>query len=261
MEKEGIWVRCGHCKHEFFQENPSFKALRQSQNAPEKSQERGRGASSAPDLPEDDSAGAAAHAKKSTPEKKSGGKAMKAALKSFLLFIITCLLAAACLWSYMQISGIKIQDIVSTLPYLDKIIDADDPSVLKLTQIKIFHLKQRYVKNWILGNVLVVEGTAWNSASFPVARVMVVAALYDADGRELARKEAFAGNILTPVELSTLPEEAMERELSLSHGRDTSNDRIESHGNIPFMIVFTKNYPEVAKTKVYIAGTERLLAD
>jgi len=266
MEKEGIWVRCGHCKHEFFQENPSLRdrpVLEQPNDIPEKFQKHGKDTSPSPDLPddrEDDSAGEGAHKKKSVRQKGSGGKFAKTFLKILLLFILTCLFAGACLWSYMQVSGKKIWGIVSTVPYLDKVIAADDPSALKLTQIKIVHLKQRYVKNWILGDVLVVEGAAWNSTSFPVARVMLVATLYDANGMELARKEAFAGNILTPIELATLPEEALERELSLSHGRDTSNDRIESHGHIPFMIVFTKSYPGVAKTMVSVAGTEKLLA-
>jgi len=241
--------------------------LEQPNDSTKKPQKSERGASPSPDLLDDgkdDSADVpaedATRREKPARQKESGGKFVKTFLKILLLFILTCLLAVACLWSYMQVSGIKIRDIVSTVPYLDRVIAADDPSVLKLTQIKIAHLKQRYVKNWILGDVLVVEGAAWNSAPFPVARIMVIATLYDASGMELARKESFAGNILTPVELATLPEEALERELSLSHGRDTSNDRIESHGHIPFMIIFTKVPPGVAKTKVYVAGTEKLLA-
>ena len=264
MEKEGIWVRCGQCKHEFFQENPSLKdgaILGQPDDFPERSQEHEGDTYHFPDWSEGVSAGDAIHEEKSVHSNRSGGKFIKTFLKILLLFALTCIFAAVCFWSYMQVSGVKIRDIASTVPYLDKIIAADDPSVLKLTQIKIVHLKQRYVKNWILGDVLVVEGAAWNSASFPVARIMVVATLCDANGMELARKESFAGNILTPVELATLPEEALERELSLSHGRDTSNDRIESHGRIPFMIVFTKGYPGVVKTKVYVGGTEKLLAN
>ena len=264
MEKEGVWVRCGQCKHEFFQKNPSSQsgtALRQSNDSPQKTQEREAGASASPASSgrEDTPTKGAADEKKSARQDESGRKTTKTFLKILVLFTLTWLLVVAGLWSYMQVSGIKIQDLISKVPYLDKIIAAEDPSVLKLTQIRIDNLKQRYVKTW-MGDVLVVEGIAWNSAPFPVARIMVVATLYDANGMELARKEAFAGNILTPLELETFPEEAIERELSLSHGRDTSNDRIESHGRIPFMIVFTKIPPGVAKTKVYVAGTEKLVS-
>ncbi|MDR2862182.1 MAG: zinc-ribbon domain-containing protein [Syntrophobacterales bacterium] len=268
MDKEGVWVRCGHCKHEFFQKNPFLKdgnMPKQPHDSPKtskKSAEHELNKSASPDtsdeFDEEISPEDAARAKKTA---RSGSGKLRIFLKIFLLFILTCLFAAACLWSYMQVSGMKVRDFASVVPYLDKIIAAEDTSVLKLTQIKVAHLKQRYVKNWILGDVLVVEGTAWNSASFPVARIRIVATLHDANDMELARKEAFAGNILTPVELATLPEEAMARELSLSQGRDVTNDRIESHGNIPFMIVFTKSYPGAVKTKVYVAGAEKLLTN
>ena len=273
MEKEGVWLRCGHCKHEFFQKNPSLKEgdiLKRSDDSPKTSQERGLDTiTSSNSSAERKDKSADVSEKSATREKTavshsqggSGKKIIKIFLKIFLFFILICIFVAVCLLSYMKISGIEIQDIASTVPYMDKIIATEDPSVLKLTQIKIAHLKQQYVKNWTLGDVLVVEGTAWNSTSFPVARIMVTATLCDANGIELARKEAFAGNILTSVELATLPEEAMERELALIHGRDASNDRIESHGNIPFMIVFTKHYPGAAKTKIHVAGMEKLLAN
>jgi len=264
MKKEGVWVRCGRCKHEFFQKDPSFQETGASDTS-DPSNSSGENVSMIHEIGARETKGA--FKEDVTPEEKpvrktrSGRKFIKSFMKIFLVLVLTCALAAACLWSYMQISGVKFNDIVSTVPYLDKILDAEDSSALKLTQIKIADLKQQYVQNWILGDVLVVEGNAWNSAPFPVARIMVVATLYDANDVELARKEAFAGNILTPVELATLPEEAIERELSLSHGRDTSNDRIESHGSIPFMVVFTKSYPEAVKTKVHVAGTEKLLAN
>jgi hypothetical protein len=87
----------------------------------------------------------------------------------------------------------------------------------------------------------------------------VEARLFDAKGVELAREEAFAGNLLTDTELTTLPEENMKRELAASQGSDVSNDRVEPRGHLPFMIVFSRDYPTAKKTTVHISGVEKLL--
>jgi hypothetical protein len=59
--------------------------------------------------------------------------------------------------------------------------------------------------------------------------------------------------------LATLTEEQMQQELSIPQGSDISNDRIESSGQIPFMVVFANEPPGVVKTTVMPAGAERLL--
>ena len=184
---------------------------------------------------------------------------IKGFFKIILVFICLILFAVMCLWSYMQYGGLSLKDITSSIPYLDQLLPAKKTATVKLSQIKISNLRQRYVQHWILGNLLIVEGTAWNSTPFPVARVRVEARLLDAKGVLLARDEAFAGNLMTDTELTTLPEENIKRELASSQGSDVPNDRVESHAQIPFMIVFTRDYPTAVKTMVHVSGVEKLL--
>jgi predicted Zn finger-like uncharacterized protein len=275
MEGDGIWVRCSRCKHEFYQENlfaRPFPAvdedavLKQFDDLRSGIKGREPETLSFEDRPGEVEGGGMIRegggGREEKPAKaKSGfGRFIKGFFKILLILVFLLLFAAMCLWSYMQVGGgLKIKDLTSSIPYLSGMFPTEDPGVVKLSQIKIANLKQRYVQHWILGNLLVIEGTAWNSTPFPVARIRTEVRLFDAQGVELAREEAFAGNLLTDMELTTLPEENMKRELSVSQGSDTSNDRVESHGQIPFMIVFTRDYPTTKKTMVHISGVEKLL--
>jgi predicted Zn finger-like uncharacterized protein len=273
MEGDGIWVRCSRCKHEFFQENlfaRPFPAvdedavLKQLDDLRSGIKEREPEELSFEELPgeeEESVVGEGAGGREEKPAKAKGGVRcfIKGFFKILLVLVFLVLFAAMCLWSYMQAGGMNLQEITSSIPYLNQMFPSEAPGVVKLSQIKISNLKQRYVQHWILGNLLVVEGTAWNSTPFPVARIRVEARLFDARGTELAREEAFGGNLLTDTELTTLPEENIKRELATSQGSDVSNDRVESHGQIPFMIVFTRDYPTMKKNMVHISGVEKLL--
>ncbi len=272
MEGDGIWVRCSRCKHEFFQENlfaRPFPAvdedavLKQLDDIRSGIKDREPEDLSFENLPAGEESvireGSSGGEKKPAGAKSGFVRFIKVFLKILLILILLVVFAGICLWSYMQAGGLTLKDIQSSIPYLDQLIPAEDPGVVKLSQIRIANVKQRYVQHWILGNLLIVEGTAWNSTPFPVARIRAEARLFDAKGTSLAREEAFAGNLLTDMELTTLPDENIKRELATSQGTDVSNDRVEPRGQIPFMIVFTQNYPMLKKTTVHISGVEKLL--
>ncbi|HPJ97371.1 MAG TPA: DUF3426 domain-containing protein [Syntrophales bacterium] len=272
MEGDGIWVRCSRCKHEFFQENlfaRSFPSVDEEAVLKQLDDIRSGIKDREPeDLSfENLSAGeesvireGISRGEKKPPGAKSGFvRFIKVCFKTLLILVLLVVFAGVCLWSYMQAGGLTLKDIRSSIPYLDQLIPTEDPGVVKLSQIRIVNVKQRYVQHWILGNLLVVEGTAWNSTPFPVARIRVEARLFDAKGTSLVREEAFAGNLLTDMELTTLPDENIKRELATSRGTDVSNDRVEPRGQIPFMIVFTQTYPMLKKTTVHISGVEKLL--
>jgi len=272
MEGDGIWVRCSRCKHEFFQENlfaRPFPAvdedavLKQLDDIRSGIKDREPEDLSFENLPAGEESvireGISRSENKPAGAKSGFVRFIKVFFKILLILILLVVFAGVCLWSYMQAGGLTLKDIQSSIPYLDQLIPAEDPGVVKLSQIRIANVKQRYVQHWILGNLLVVEGTAWNSTPFPVARIRAEARLFDAKGTSLAREEAFAGNLLTDMELTTLPDENIKRELATSQGSDVSNDRVEPRGQIPFMIVFTQNYPMLKKTTVHISGVEKLL--
>lgn len=126
-------------------------------------------------------------------------------------------------------------------------------------QVKLQNVRQRVINNYILGNIRVVEGTAVNQADFSMARILVRGEILDAYAVILGQRLSYAGNVLTEDELTNLSEEEIFKRLSLPAGRDNINERIIPNGQIPFMIVFTREQPGIIKTTVMIAGAERLL--
>jgi len=126
-------------------------------------------------------------------------------------------------------------------------------------QVRLQDVRQRIINNYILGNIRVVEGNAVNGADFSVARVLVKGQILDAYAVVLGERASYAGNVLTDEDLTNLSEEEILKRLTQPAGRDNSNERVIPNGQLPFMIVFTREPPGVIKTTVTITGAERLL--
>jgi predicted Zn finger-like uncharacterized protein len=126
--------------------------------------------------------------------------------------------------------------------------------------VKVQDFRQRFVRNDTLGrSIRIVEGTVLNQSDFSIARIMVKVELLDSDSDVLSERVSYAGNVLTDQELSTLSEEEIIKRLSMPEGRNNLNERVIPNGQIPFMIVFTKDPPGTFKTSVIVSGAERLL--
>ncbi|HQL01072.1 MAG TPA: DUF3426 domain-containing protein [Smithellaceae bacterium] len=125
--------------------------------------------------------------------------------------------------------------------------------------VKLQDIRQRIVTSYTLGNVRIVEGTAVNTADFPMARILIEAEIVDAYSVALGRRQSYAGNLLTDDELTTLAEDEMLSRLSRPEGNRNLNERIPAGGQIPFMIVFTREPSGSIKTSVTVVGAERLL--
>ena len=126
-------------------------------------------------------------------------------------------------------------------------------------QVELTDIRQRLINNLVIGTIRVIEGTAINQSSLPMTRIKVKGEITDAYTLVLGVRESYCGNVLTSDELVTMTEEQIQRELSNPLGSDVSNDRIGSKGQIPFMIVFTREPPVVVKAFVTPVGAERLL--
>lgn len=126
--------------------------------------------------------------------------------------------------------------------------------------VKVQDFRQRFVHNDTLGRrIRIVEGTVLNQSDFSIARIMVKVELLDSDSDVLNERVSYAGNVLTDQELSTLSEEEIMKRLSMPEGRNNLNEKVIPNGQIPFMIVFTKDPPGTFKTSVIVSGAERLL--
>ncbi|MDD4355917.1 MAG: DUF3426 domain-containing protein [Smithellaceae bacterium] len=126
--------------------------------------------------------------------------------------------------------------------------------------VKVQDFRQRFVHNDALGrSIRIVEGTVLNQSDFAIARIMIKVELLDADSVILSERVSYAGNVLTDQELATLPEEEMMKRLSMPEGKNDLNERVVPNGQIPFMLVFTKDPKSTFKTSVIVSGAERLL--
>jgi predicted Zn finger-like uncharacterized protein len=126
-------------------------------------------------------------------------------------------------------------------------------------QVKLQDIRQRILNNYILGPVRVVEGTAVNQADYPISRIVIKGEIVDAYAVVLGERISYAGNVLSDEELTTMSEDEMLRRISLPEGRNNSNDKITPNGQIPFMIIFTREPAGAIKTTVTVVGAERLL--
>ncbi len=114
--------------------------------------------------------------------------------------------------------------------------------------INLLGVRQRLVYNVKLGrSIRVVEGIAENSTAQPVSKIKIAANLYAADGALLASMESFGGQILIDSQLENLDEAGLISELSKSR---VSEDKIPASGQIPFMIIFTKELAGVHRLSV-----------
>lgn len=300
MDGDGIWVRCSHCQHVFFQDNP--QNLKNSSETMEKeelvSKEETVSAQRAPisggnedvDLFLDD----VIKAKKDSnqellPEiekplneenredknvvadeltaKEDKQKAGKSSRKGFwkVLTIVVWIMAVIVVIPAIIYIFVFPQMGDRLLRVVNQYVDIGvrQPArpEIAVGQVKLQDIRQRILNNFILGPIRVVEGTAVNQADYPVSRIVIKGEIVDAYAVVLGERATYAGNVLTDEELTTLPEEAILSKLSQPEGSNNSNDKIVPNGMIPFMIVFTREPAGVIKTTVKTVGAERLLSN
>ena len=180
------------------------------------------------------------------PEKEGKGS-WKAAKIIALIVIIAALLLGFSLWMFPDIRT-QFFNTVSSMPVIkDFLGESTHNGVFKGNEEAIFfeNVRERPVKNWIVGDMLVIEGIAINNNEYHVSKIKVRGKILDVAGNILVQKEAYAGNILTDEELKNLTQEEITSELANEYGRNFANRDIPWKEKIPFMIVFL-NPPEKA---------------
>jgi predicted Zn finger-like uncharacterized protein len=284
IEGEGVWGRCGQCKNVFFLNNPA----KQDAAVPsDKEKNGGIGLSEAEGARKKDVKNLSSEVKKPEPEffkdtetkiedidkdvfngvEKTGDDEIgddeegveeevkrKKGLtrgKQLIYLCLVLMIGAIYLLFFTETSGLLLfEKLLGTAPKIEEV----GPVQVELTDVR-----QRLVNNALIGTIRVIEGTAVNQSSLPMTRIRVKGEITDAYTVVLGVRESYCGNILTSDELVTMTEEQIQRELSNPLGSDFSNDRIGSKGQIPFMIVFTREPPVVVKAFVTPVGAERLL--
>jgi len=122
--------------------------------------------------------------------------------------------------------------------------------------VDLINVKERFVKNWVAGDIMVVEGSAVNNNKCSVSNIKIRGKILDSSGNVLSEVESNCGNILTDDELKGLTEKEMMKELSNPYGREVSNAGIEPGTDIPFMLALIMPAGDASEFLVELAGIE-----
>jgi len=178
-------------------------------------------------------------------------------LRMAMVFLVVIILLSGVVWFYPQV-GRQILDTLSPVIRIvtgDKGISDDGPGTAE-NKIYFTDMRERTIKNWIVGDVLVVQGQALNKYERSVSKIRIRGRLLDASGDELLRDEVYAGTILTEEELRNLTRDEIEKELENAFGRDFPNSDIPFQGEIPFMIVFCNPSENASEYLIDLANVE-----
>jgi predicted Zn finger-like uncharacterized protein len=278
MREEGVWVRCGLCRYEFFQSSPLVKVsvpnageIQIDRDAEMTDTQSAAGILGEPDIRDDKAARSSdgtstekllkvIHDKKregepeaAAPEKVRSPSALRISACVLALLLV---IAGMGYFVFPDVGQQAISDLSFYLPWVGK-EQPPQPSIED--GIRVEAVSQRFVANISMGTLRVVEGVAVNQCGHPVARLRVKVTLVDTQNNLLGEKRASAGNVLSDAELKALTEEEINSKLANPEGSTAPNDRILPGGRIPFMIVWAFEPPGAAKTFVTVVGVERLL--
>jgi predicted Zn finger-like uncharacterized protein len=170
--------------------------------------------------------------------------------------------AGVALWLLPEVRTLALEKVspwLREIPGVEQFLGADVKGrETSQSPVRIKDVRQRSVTNLLVGTLRVIEGTAVNQSSAPLANLRVRLVISDAYDVVLGEKIVYCGNLLTDAELNTLAEAEIQRELSTPQGTDLSNQRIPPNGEIPFMIVFSQEQAGAIKTVVMPAGADRV---
>jgi predicted Zn finger-like uncharacterized protein len=203
------------------------------------------------------------HDRKPPQKQKKRRRWGRVILVSITLLAFISIIAAAVVWALfpdVRDSLLKnASPCLRGIPALEGILPVEKADgKVNFEAVKIKDLRERIVTNIITGNLHVIEGVAFNQASYPVSEIKVRLVITDPNDAVVGQKVVYCGNTLTDEELGSMTEAEIQRELSIPEGSDFPGRRILPNGKIPFMIAFTQDQTTgTIKTFVTIAGADR----
>jgi len=287
IDSEGIWVRCSHCKTVFFQQNPSAevtpspdlvepggnlyeKTFDESSEAIDSALTKDEADDYLKGLGREKEYGDAGEGMDNVAASGDEQKPRRAPGRKITIFLILVLLLSAGIYLWTSSRTIEVvlnrvlpqvEKFVTALPGAEKFFGTkrtDTPSeCLSGLDADLINIKERFVKNWVTGSVIAVEGVVVNTNQCAVSNVRVKGKILDSSGKTLSEEESICGNILTDDELKGLTKEEITKELSNSYGRDFPNADIEPGASIPFMLVFVMPDEKASEFIVELADIQR----
>lgn len=182
-----------------------------------------------------------------------------ALVRAGILFVVFVAIIQGYLWMNPETGQQSVQWLAQNVPGMDKVLNEGQVKRDSVTEsVKFTDVRQRNISNIFLGNLRIVEGTAVNSAAYPIARIRIIGELYNNKNIVISTRVAFGGNVVSDERLASLNEEEIKSALSIPQGSDMSNNRIPPGGKIPFMLVFVGEPAGVVKTTIMPLSAEKL---
>lgn len=181
-------------------------------------------------------------------------------VRAAVLLVVFFLMILAYLWFNPATGQQTLQWISSNVPLVGQFVGVGKVPQESLSEkIRFINVGQRHYDNALLGKIRIVEGIAVNYAGYPVARIKVRAELYDNKNALLASQESYCGNVLSNDQLGSVNEEGIRSAMSTPEGSNLSNKKVPPMGNIPFMVVFTREPVGVSNVTIMLVGFEKAI--
>ncbi|MDQ5986880.1 MAG: hypothetical protein CSYNP_02613 [Syntrophus sp. SKADARSKE-3] len=176
-----------------------------------------------------------------------------------LIFIVASVVGAI-FWIYPDKENPAVQWLSANVPIIDQYLgEGQAPKATISDQIRLLNVRQRIIKNPAIGgDIRIIEGMAENLTNTTITKIKVLGELYDTRQSLLTAKISFCGNIISDDNLANLSEEDIKSSLAAPTGVDLSSGKIPPKGQIPFMIIFTRDIAGVAKASVTPIGFEKV---
>ncbi|HPL63678.1 MAG TPA: DUF3426 domain-containing protein [Syntrophales bacterium] len=258
MEGEGAWVRCGRCRNVFFQENPGQDAG----IAPGEKDDPEVPAWDAGQPPAEDPAEAAEQNYEDDilaerPPKRAGKGLWTPGKITAYVGILVFVMAGVYLWLFPDIRSQLLNAASPWIPFSKQLgmeaTTAEPPG----GGIDLLDVRERFIENRIMGNIMVIQGMAVNKNKTTVSRIRVRAKLIDSAGEFVAEADTYCGNLLSDDELANLTEKEVRAELGSPDGRSIPNSGIGPEATIPFMAVFINPPRKAVEFIVELGSLER----
>lgn len=242
---EGVWLKCGSCKNLFFLENPDYsEPAVPDESIPE----------AEVDFSEDVGEEPSEEYKADLQETKR--KRLITILKGIGIAAAVLVVTGVVYFVvFPDIGNNLLRQAIQYVPFSKELGLTGEKAPVVNTGIDFLNVKEKFVKNWIVGDMMVIQGTAINKSNKPVSLLKIKAKLLDQSGQFIAESSSFAGDIFTDEELLNLTEQEILSKLSFPGGSEYPNKEIAPDASIPFLIVFIK---PPAKASEYIVELENM---
>jgi len=175
--------------------------------------------------------------------------------------LVIIMLVVVFLWSFPQERHSFVAGINAYVP-ITKLFDlqSNEQGIgLIKESVVLTDVKERIVKNWVIGDMLIIEGVVINNHKSNVSAIRVKGKILDKEGAVLAEKESYCNNIITDEELrNILTEQEIYSELENPKGKNLANKIIPPLGKAPFMIVFANPSREAEEFLVELVDIKTL---